>query len=296
MALSGGTDSTLLALVANYSKRHFERALTVDSNSRPSELSKSKKLCEKFLIKQEVIDFNDIDFLTLLQKAIRAQAAPLSHPHALALFAIAEETSNKGKVLITGEGADELMYGYEHHKKKNFSFAFLEHINPYEYFEIRDPDKTDMLKEFPLNEFLKNNDYRDLEMKTHLLSLLRRNDRISMKNSIELRSAYLDFELFKFVTYQQKIGNLKKGKSSFVKIIKNFYENYKIDKEKIGFYVPFDEWFEGQRNNIVIKDYIQISESFFKKTFNWTLKDKAQVEGKLAWAFINIGVFLEMEG
>ena len=77
-----------------------------------------------------------------------------------------------------------------------------------------------MLKEFPLNKFLKNNDYRDLEMKTHLLSLLRRNDRISMKNSIELRSAYLDFELFKFVTYQQKIGNLKKGKSSFVKIIK----------------------------------------------------------------------------
>ena len=47
---------------------------------------------------------------------------------------------------------------------------------------------------------------------------------------------------------------------------------------------------------LLLKDYIQISESFFKKTFNWTLKDKAQVEGKLAWALINIGVFLEMEG
>ncbi len=296
LALSGGIDSTLLALVANHCNRHFERALTVSSNSRPSELSKSKKLCDKFSINHEVIDFNDIDFLALLKKAIRAQAAPLSHPHALALFVISEKTSNQGKVLITGEGADELMYGYEHHKKKNFSFAFLEHINPSEYFEIRGDDKTDMLKKLSLNEFLKNNDYRDLEVKTHLLSLLRRNDRISMKNSIELRSAYLDFELFKFVSYQQKIGTLRKGKSSLVKIIKDFFESYEADEEKIGFYFPFDEWFEEQRNNTVLKNYIEISESFFKTTFNWTLKDKSNVKGKLAWALINLGVFLEMEG
>ena len=38
----------------------------------------------------------------------------------------------------------------------------------------------------------------------------------------------------------------------------------KLIKKKL-IYIPFDEWFEGQRNNIVIKDYIQISESFLRK-------------------------------
>ena len=296
LALSGGIDSTLLALVAQQNKKTFERALTVSSSSRPTEQIKSKLLCKKFCIVQNIIDFDVIDFLDILKKAIYAQAAPLSHPHALALFSLTKEASQKGKVLITGEGADELMYGYEHYKNKKPTFAFLKHINPNEYFDISGNDKTDTFINFKWEKFLKNNDFRDLDVKTHLLSLLRRNDRVSMQNSVELRSAYLDFELFQFVTQQQENGYLLKGKHSLVEIIKEFFKNYKVDREKIGFYVPFDDWFEKRKNDdIIIKNYISEAAAYMKMNFGWTLKKDLQVKGKLAWALLNIGVFLELE-
>lgn len=56
IALSGGVDSTLLALIANHKDIFFSRALTVSSSSRPSELKKSKLLCDSFSIDQFVID------------------------------------------------------------------------------------------------------------------------------------------------------------------------------------------------------------------------------------------------
>ncbi len=296
LALSGGVDSTLVALIAKHRKKSFDRALTVSSSSRPSELIKSKLLCEKFCIAQNEIDFDKIDVLDLLRQVIYAQAAPLSHPHALASFALTKEAANKGKVLITGEGADELMYGYEHYKNNKSTFAFLKHVNPSEHFDISGVDNTDAFKNFPLDKYLENNDFRDLDVKTHLLSLLRRNDRVSMQNSVELRSAYLDFELFQFVALQQDNDSFVRGKYSLAEIIKDYFENYAVDREKIGFYVPFDDWFEKRQNNdVVLKNYIDKTKAFFKTNFGWTLKKDVQLKGKLAWALLNIGVFLDLE-
>ncbi len=296
LALSGGVDSTLLALIAKHYNKSFDRALTVSSSSRPTEVVKSKLLCKNLRIAQNIIDFDSVNVLDLLKKAISAQAAPLSHPHALALFVLTKEASNKGKVLITGEGGDELMYGYEHYKNNKSSFAFLEHLNLSEYFEMSDDDKTGLLKNFKWDKFLKHNDFRDLDVKTHLLSLLRRNDRIAMQNSVELRSAYLDFELFQFVAQHQDNGSLEKGKSSLVKIIKESFKDYKVDQEKIGFYVPFDNWFEKpKKEDMLLKNYIEIAKSFLEMQFGWCLKKEALIKGKLAWALLNVGLFLELE-
>ncbi len=296
LALSGGVDSTLVALVAKHTKKYFDRALTVSSSSRPSELIKSTLLCEKFQLAQKVIDFDALDVLDLLRKAIYAQGGPLSHPHALAVFAITQETKNRGKVLVTGEGADELMFGYEHYKNDNSTFAFREHIDLFAHFDINNVDQANSIKDIEWNKYLKNNDVRDLDVKTHLLSLLRRNDRMSMQNSVELRSAYLDFELFKFVADHQQKGSLKKGKTTLVEIIKDFHQDYEVDPEKIGFYVPFDHWYnKNKTKNALVKKYITVALDFLNVNLNWKLKENVKVKEKFAWALINIGLFLELE-
>jgi asparagine synthase (glutamine-hydrolysing) len=296
IALSGGVDSTLLALVAQYKGDFFTRALTVSSSSRPSELKKSKFLCDSFSIQQFVINFDSIDVLEFLKESIRAQGGPLSHPHALAVCALTKEAAKQGKVLITGEGADELMYGYEHHKKKNTTFAFAQHLNPTDYFDTGKLEKDDLDDFISKNNIFENNDHRDLEVKTHLLSLLRRNDRISMQSSVELRSAFLDFKLFETVTRLQDLGILDKGKESLVKIIKTFFSDYDVDRKKIGFYVPFDEWFTKKiKVERGLKVIIEKAFRFFKDELNWTLKEGILLEGKLAWAILNIGLFLDLE-
>ncbi len=296
LALSGGVDSTLVAMVANNKQRYFERALTISSSSRPSELIKSRLLCENFKLSQKVINFDVIDVLDLLGKCINAQGGPLSHPHALAVFALTQEASSTGKVLITGEGADELMYGYEHYANNNSTFAFLEHLAPSDYFDIKSTENTPSPNDLLCKKYLENNDCRDLDVKTHLLSLLRRNDRVSMRNSVEVRSAFLDFRLFQFVSSQQRKGTLSKCKDALLKIIKDSYKDYKIDETKIGFYVPFDNWFKSQGDhNLLVKKYIENAKHFFEINFGWTLKKSAHVKGKLAWALLNIGLFLELE-
>ena len=296
LALSGGVDSTLVAMVANNKQRYFDRALTISSSSRPSELTKSRQLCEKLKISHKVIDFDVVDVLDLLGKCIKAQGGPLSHPHALAVFALTQEASKTGKVLITGEGADELMYGYDHYADNNSTFAFLEHLSPSDYFDIKSTKNKASPNDFWWNKYLENNDCRDLDVKTHLLSLLRRNDRVSMRNSVEVRSAFLDFRLFQFVSSKQRRGTLSKCKDSLIKIIQDSYENYKIDENKIGFYVPFDNWFESQGDhNLLVKKYIENAKDFFEINFGWVLKKNAHVKGKFAWALLNIGLFLELE-
>ena len=297
LALSGGVDSTLVAMVMKNKKKDFYRTLTVSSSSRPSELIKSQILCEKLNLSQKVIDFDEIDFLDLLEKCIIAQGGPLSHPHALAVFALTQEASSNGKVLITGEGADELMYGYDHYKDNNSTFAFLEHIAPTDYFDIKSSAKIPSFNDLPWYKYLENNNLRDLDVKTHLLSLLKRNDRMSMRNSVELRSAFLDFQLFQVVFWQQEKGMLSKGKDALVKIIQNSYHDFKVDENKIGFYVPFDNWFESQaQENFLVNKYIRNAKKFFEINFGWTLKNYVDVKGKFAWVLLNIGLFLELEG
>ena len=296
IALSGGVDSTLLALIANHKDKFFSRALTVSSSSRPSELKKSKFLCDSFSIDQSVIDFDSLDVLELLKESIRAQGGPLSHPHALAVYALTKEAAKQGKVLITGEGADELMYGYEHHKNENATFAFTQHHDPKDYFETSRSGLNEIDELFSGDKIFENNDLRDLEVKTHLLSLLRRNDRISMRNSIELRSAFLDFKLFETVTDLQESGHLSRGKESLVRIIKMFFNPYEVDKEKIGFYVPFDAWFKKHIGvDQALDAMIERALSFLQDELKWNLKEGVKVENKLAWAFVNIGIFLDLQ-
>jgi hypothetical protein len=117
-----------------------------------------------------------------------------------------------------------------------------------------------------------------------------------MRNSVEVRSAFLDFQLFQIVFRQQEKGTLSKGKDALVKIIQDSYHHYKVDGDKIGFYVPFDDWFKAQvQENLLVRKYLENAKEFFEINFGWTLKNKVDIKEKLAWALLNIGLFLEME-
>ena len=117
-----------------------------------------------------------------------------------------------------------------------------------------------------------------------------------MRNSLELRSAYLDFKLFETVADLHETGYLDRGKESLARIIKIFFNQYEVDKEKIGFYVPFDEWFT---KHIEIDNSLQAiierSLSFLQDKLKWNLKEGVKVEKKLAWTLLNIGVFLDLQ-
>ena len=301
ISLSGGVDSSLVAIQAQRSGARFTRALTVTSTHRPSELRKSRLLCESLAIEHTTINFEQIDVFGYLKRAILAQGGPLSHPHALALFVLAEEANKLGKVIVTGEGADELFYGYEHYKfGMNSTVAFKSHLLPSNYFNFPNEGEGVRLNNLimipDINSYFEENDGRDLDVKTHLLSLLRRNDRISMRNSVELRSAFIDDKLFRHVSQLQGESGLMKGKDVLVKMIRDRYVDFQSDHSKIGFYVPFDEWFENAAvSDPEVTSIINKALRLFETRFGWRLKAGVKVEKKLAWALLNIGIFATQE-
>ena len=80
-------------------------------------------------------------------------------------------------------------------------------------------------------------------------------------------------------------------------MISGLHDEYEVDESKIGFYVPFDDWFNKEiKINDALGQIVNRALNYLKTHLHWTLKTDTQMEGKLAWAIVNIGVFLELEG
>lgn len=295
LALSGGIDSTSIAVLTKKMnlEKFVKKTLTVVSSSRPTESNKAKQTSKFLGLKNISINFDNINFLDELKLAIKNFGGPLSHPHTIACGLLCKQARRNGKVLITGEGADDMFFGYSHHSKKNInSFAFRKFINLNSFFKKIKKTKSRYKK---LRAFANLNmeNCRDLEFKTHLLSLLRRNDKMSMANSVEIRAPFLDPYLFNLVGNFKNDDKTLKKKKFLIDYLKKEHPNYAKDKKKIGFYVPFDDWFDKNCKNLIIKEYITLAIKFIEKKFGLKLRNFSLIKNRLAWVLLNIGIFIK---
>jgi asparagine synthase (glutamine-hydrolysing) len=304
LALSGGIDSFMIgeAIKKNLNSNKLIKSITVNFTSQ-GEAKLAKNNSTYLGIKNSLVEFKENTFYDILEKAIKYNSGPLEHPHSLAYFLLCKEAKLKGKVLITGEGADELLFGYNHYLNfHNHSFAFREFLNKRDealfgknsFDVIRDTSKTNDLRNYSIKNILNS---RDMEFKTHLLSLLRRNDRMGMANSIEIRSPFLDPRLINFVL-NSNFHDLYKNKNNFMKsLYKNIYIQKNIlNRKKIGFRVPFDEFIFKNRNSQKLKSIIEMGIELINETSNLKLKNKKKIYlyPRLAWVLINLGVTKKM--
>ena len=122
--LSGGIDSSLITLFA----KNFTKKLETFSI-----LFKEKNISEEIYIKKVVNDldlinysseFNYKNFYNDLSNCIWSFDAPLSQINSVGLFNLAKLAKSRVKVLLSGEGADEVHGGYPRLTRINF-FNFL---------------------------------------------------------------------------------------------------------------------------------------------------------------------------
>ena len=118
--LSGGIDSSLITLFA----KNFTKKLETFSV-----LFKEKNLSEEIYIKKVVNDldlinysseFNYKNFYNDLSNCIWSFDAPLSQINSVGLFNLAKLAKSRVKVLLSGEGADEVHGGYPRFTRINF--------------------------------------------------------------------------------------------------------------------------------------------------------------------------------
>jgi len=266
--LSGGIDSSILAWYVNKIKGEGIKSFSINFlESKFDESVEAAQTAKKFNFDHHSIPFSVTDFIEIWPKAIEFFDEPINHPHTLPLFKLYQVAKEHVKVLLSGEGADEVFLGYEHHKKilnitnfkdlRNFSkFLDFDLIKEYLNLDLIENtgdcwgNKTKSAKYWISKGSTGISGY---EFHHHLNTLLNRIDKMSMAHSVEVRTPFLDNELVEF-GLKQNVDSLfrfsendnTKRKIPLMKIYEKLFNIDASDKSKIGFRVPFDEWIQNK--------------------------------------------------
>jgi len=112
---SGGLDSSLISAIS--AKSHPDLALYhADFEGEGREISYAKQVSRHIGAPLQISKISKSKFWEMFAEMTHAQELPIQHPHSLSLNLIAGRVKSDGrKVLLSGEGADELFDGYYFH-------------------------------------------------------------------------------------------------------------------------------------------------------------------------------------
>ena len=283
--LSGGLDSSAVVChIDNYLK---EKGISNMQETFSACYTKDFKLDESEYI-DEVINATNVNsnkiyptaemFNEDFDKLIYAQDEPFGSAGIFASYCVMRLANEKGvKVLLDGQGADELLCGYRKSrlyyikiliKNKKYFKALKEMMFSFSQFKTSQNFLTDFSKikqvlgiskkEDTKNKYLssyiknkeQNYDYNNKDnflkndlTKISVPALLRYADRNSMAFSVEDRLPYLDYEFVNYVALLPLSMKIHNGVSKYImREALILPEKIKNRKSKIGFAVPEDEW------------------------------------------------------
>ncbi len=310
--LSGGVDSSLISSIVqkhfygdkklktfsigydgynSYDERDYAREVSKHIGSEHYELSLGKK-----------------DFLENIDRVLYHLDEPINDPASVPLYILTKNISNLGvKVLLSGEGSDELFFGYRQYFeyldiekasdlkfrswlksyfKKNFSTnkewewykrifegsilfrSFAEKFTDLQKnmllkMNVKDNNSLEYIQQY-INEFEKSNitdkptwySYIDLKVLVGEV-YLSKVDRISMANTIEVRTPFLDHNFVNTVfsiDSALKIGDKSRTKPLLKDVALKYLPERIVNRKKKGFSYPFLEWLVSSNELSIIKE------------------------------------------
>jgi len=114
MFLSGGVDSTIIAArMAKMVDRPIATFSVAFREREANELYYARLAAKHAGASQHEITMTTEDFFAALPRMIYHEDEPVAHPSSVALYCVSRLASEHVKVVLTGEGSDELFGGYE---------------------------------------------------------------------------------------------------------------------------------------------------------------------------------------
>lgn len=238
--LSGGIDSSLVNVFA---RSHFDADM--DSLSivfQDPEYSEEPWIGQAAAAARSAshrFQFTDDDFFSTLDSATWHLDQPLNHPNSLGLFVLAQHSRDLVTVLLSGEGADELLGGYPRHYyaavrpkvypwlaalrnapswgakfARNFGAGLTDPADAFIAASLfQEPGELgELMPGFSLRNVVAQrreifsegrgahlDNCLKYDMQTYMVDLLVRQDKMTMAHSIENRVPFLDLRLVNFV-------------------------------------------------------------------------------------------------
>ena len=124
MFLSGGIDSSAIAGVMSQMVSEPIKTFSVAFAERQAnELEYARLVADKFKTDHHEIIVSPEDFFSALPKLVWHEDEPIAHPSSVALYFVSRLASQHVKVVLTGEGSDESLAGYERYYKTIYNMA-----------------------------------------------------------------------------------------------------------------------------------------------------------------------------
>jgi len=267
--LSGGLDSSLIVAMAAKSKlskiNTFSIGFPTINDEVGNEFYYSDMVSKQFNTNHYKYNISQDHLIESLDNVIQEMPEPMFSQDSSAFYLLAKEVSKNQKVVLSGQGADELFGGYFWYEKMNDTKGsdperFIQH-----YFDRDQKDYSKTIKE----KYVSNNysqelieslfqkqrediGYIDKVLRIDLSTLIiddpvKRIDSMTMAHGLETRVPFLDINLVEFLSSIPSVEKLKNnGKYYLKKIAEKYLSKDLIYREKFYFPVPPLKILEGK--------------------------------------------------
>ncbi len=238
--LSGGLDSTVLTYLLRP-----DHTWTVGFDEL-NEFKWGRLAARNLSSKHHEVLVNKDQFLQTTEWMVKKRKEPLSVPNEVLLFLMTREVKKENTVVLSGEGADELFWGYD----RIFKWAHQANELTFEAFDqyyCYGSEKDDEIIAFALQDLPSGSVEQKIGyyfQTVHLHGLLRRVDNSTMLNSVEARVPFVDHRLVERlagVPFEWKMGN--SFKEPLKRLFKDLIPKEIIARKKVGFPVPLETIF-----------------------------------------------------
>lgn len=227
--LSGGVDSSLISAVAALNKNDPLETFTIGFPEM-NEFSYAKEVADKYGTHHHELVMTNSNYFGMMEEVIGFKDAPLGVPNEIPLAQMSRELKKFITVVLSGEGADELMGGYGRIFRSGYDYKNHSDVAPsfYDYFislyeyvprtfrdnyikskhEIRERCDEQIRREFD-STYDEEAVFRFFH-NYHVKGLLQRCDSTTMLASVEARVPFLDHTLIEYaynsVPYDLKLN------------------------------------------------------------------------------------------
>jgi asparagine synthase (glutamine-hydrolysing) len=122
--LSGGIDSSMVVALM---RRHCAKVKTFSvgfAADRYNELEHAAAVAREFGTDHHPMTVTPQDFISHLPQLIAYRDAPVSEPSDIAIYLLSKAASRSVKMVLTGEGSDELLGGYRKHSAERLAWMY----------------------------------------------------------------------------------------------------------------------------------------------------------------------------